>query len=296
MSLDSFFFLIKTAVVNFFKNLRLSLASITVLSVSMIVMGIFLIIIENVGVIISNLGSQNQVVIYLDENLSPDEITAYGITLSTSIGNIKTIEYKTKEEAMEEYKAGFGEEYQEIMKDLDPAILRNSYIIELTDIDKYDQTMYELRKIPGSANIVEKKEVIDKVKDIRDLLLFLSVWIMLFLIVISVFIIVNTVKSVIYARRDEIFIMKYCGAADFFIKLPFFIEGVLIGLVSGIIGYVVLRFLYSYTLMPILQEFGFFSPVSFTTGLPVLLLVFLALGSVVGGFGSVIPLKKYLEV
>jgi len=295
MSLDSIIFLIKTAISNFFKNLRLSVASISVLSICLLVFGVSLVIIQNVNIVIDNIGAQNQVVVYLDEKLDEQGIIDYKSALD-KIDNISNITYKSKEVAMEEYKASFGEEYSDITADLDASILRNSFTIEMHDFDKYDQTMYEIKKIAGGANIVEKRDMVEKLQDIRDILSFFSAWIIVFLLGISFFIIINTVKTSIFARRSEIMIMKYCGATDLFISFPYFLEGLMIGIISGFIGYFALNYIYSFMLYPIFTDFGFFTPQLFTEGFPYMIWIFVGVGAVIGSFGSIFPLRKYLEV
>lgn len=295
MSFDSIFFLFKTAVSNFFKNIVLSIASISVLSVCLVIFGASLILIENVNIVIRNLGAKTQVVIYLDETLTDDEISTYRASLLT-IGNIKTADYKSKEQAMEEYKASFGEEYADITADLDASILRNSFTVSMKDPEKYDQTIYEIGKLRGAANIVEKRDVIERISYIRDVISFLCAGIMVFLFAISVFIIISTVKTAVYARREEISIMKYCGATDLYIKFPYFIEGLMIGVLSGILGYFVLKMIYGYILYPIFIDFGFFTPQSFTDAFTYIIWVFVGVGALIGSFSSVLPVRKYLDV
>ncbi len=295
MSIDSILFLIKTSLSNFFKNIRQSLASISVLSICLVVFGVSLVIVQNVNIVIENLGAQNQVVVYLDETLEEQEIVNYKTELDR-IDNISSIVYKPKEIAMEEYKESFGDEYSDITADLDASILRNSFIIEMRDFDKFDQTLYEIEKIEGAANIVQKKDVIEQIQKIRDIISFLSAWIIVFLLGISFFIIINTVKTVIFARRNEIMIMKYCGASDGFIRFPYFLEGLLIGILSGFIGYFALNYIYSFILYPIFTDFGFFTPQLFTEGFAYMIWVFVGVGAVIGSLGTVFPLRKYLEV
>lgn len=295
MSVDSILFLVKTSISNFFKNIRLSLASISVLSICLVVFGVSLVLVQNVNLFIENLGAQNQVVVYLDEDLEEQGIVDYKAALD-KIDNVSSIVYKPKEIAMEEYKQSFGEEYADITADLDASILRDSFIIEMRDFDKFDQTLYEIEKIEGSANIVQKRDVIDQIQNIRDIISFFSGWVIVFLLGISFFIITNTVKTVIFARRNEIMIMKYCGASDGFIRFPYLLEGLLIGIISGCIGYFALNYIYSFVLYPIFTDIGFFTPLLFTEGFAYMIWIFIAVGAIIGSLGTVFPLRKYLEV
>lgn len=295
MSLDSFFFLIKTSFTNLFRNRIFTVASVLALTVCMSLIGTSFIFLQNVNAIIDSLGKQNQLVIYVDENMTSEELTEYGNALN-QIDNIVTpITYKSKEQAMEEYKSSFGEEYSEITEGLDPSILRNSFIIEMKDFTKYDQTLFEIQKIEGAANIVQKKEVIDSLSNIKDILMFLFAVAILFLLVVSFLVIGSTVKSEIASRKNEIYIMKYCGASDLFVKFPFFLEGIFIGIISGILGFFALNILYYYIFYQIIMELAFITPVSFLDNFSAMLLIFIIGGAIIGGFGMIMPLHKYLN-
>ena len=119
---------------------------------------------------------------------------------------------------------------------------------------------------------------------------------MIFLFVISIFVITNSVKASVYARKDEIAIMKYVGATDLFIKLPFFIEGLIIGIVAGMISNLLLVAVYNGIISPILAEIDFITPVNISTGHGYLTAIFILVGGLVGVLGSVLPVKKYLKV
>lgn len=295
MSFDSFLFLIRTSFSNLFRNRIFTAASILILTVCMSLIGTSVIFLQNVNAIINSLGKQNQLVIYIDENLSSEELTEYGNALSKIDNIVSPITYKSKEQAMEEYKSSFGEEYSEITEGLDPSILRNSFIIEMKDFTKYDQTLFEIQKIKGAANIVQKKEVVDSLSNIKDILMFLFIIAILFLLVVSLLVISSTVKSEIAARKNEIYIMKYCGASDFFVKFPFFFEGIFIGIISGILGFFILNLLYYYIFYQVIIELAFITPVSFLDNFSTIILIFILGGALIGGFGMIMPLRKYLN-
>ena len=186
-------------------------------------------------------------------------------------------------------------------------MFRPSFIFELRDLTKFDQTMYELEKIEeigkfssgenaGKPAIRSPYEVVTKLISIREVLKALTVCIMLIFLITAVFIITNSVKLSVFARKDEIHIMKYVGATDFYIQLPYFIEGMLVGLFSGVLSYFIQIGVYQAVLVPILQDLELFSPVLLQDGIGYLFWIFVGCGLVVGALGSVFPVKKYLNV
>ena len=294
MSFNSFFFLLRSAITNIFKNLLLTIASVTVLSICLVILGSSLLIIGNVNIFIEEIGGKSQIVIFLDDSLDSAGIQNFNDQLS-NIPNIKNITYVTREEALEKYKASLGKN-QELFNDLEADTLRNSFIFDVDDISKFDQTIYEVNKIKGIGYIRERRDLVDRILDIRQVLSFLSIWIVAFLFIISIFVITNSVKLSVFSRRLEISVMKNVGATDFFIQLPYFIEGIIIGLLAGGLAILAQGYVYNYILAPILADLGFFSPVSINGNFDFFTWCFLGVGAFVGIIGSVYPVKKYLKV
>lgn len=303
MSLDSIFFVLKRSVSNIFHNIVLSFASISILIACLVIFGVTLMLSENITYFIEGVGSETKVVVRLEEDLEEEQIKAYGEALAKidnivkEDGNGKTgIIFESKEQALENYKNTFTDASPEINETLDAEIFRNAYIFEVEDLSKLDQTIYEVEKIEGAAKIQLQRDIVDKLENIKGVLAFLFTAIMVFLFILSVFVITNSVKASVYARKNEIAIMKYVGATDFFIRLPFFFEGLIIGVFSGIISNIILVYLYNSVISPVLAEIEIITPVNISSGHSYLTLVFILCGAAVGVLGSVLPVKKYLKV
>ena len=298
MSFDSFLFIIKRAVSNIFRNIVLSLASVSILVACLLIFGVTIMLSENVTTFIDGVGGETRVVVYLEDGLTDAQIAEYGEKLAQIDNIVKdNIVFESKEQALENYKKTYsGEEYDDINASLDADIFRNSYIFEVEDLSKFDQTVYEVGKIDGGAKINERRDIVKKLNDVKGIVSFLFACIMIFLFVISIFVITNSVKASVYARKDEIAIMKYVGATDLFIKLPFFIEGLIIGIVAGMISNLLLVAVYNGIISPILAEIDFITPVNISTGHGYLTAIFILVGGLVGVLGSVLPVKKYLKV
>ena len=194
------------------------------------------------------------------------------------------------------FQKTFTDENSDINDNLDADIFRNAYIFEVEDLSKFDQTIYEVEKIEGGAEISHRRDLVQSLNDYENIVAFLFACIMVFLFILSVFVIMNSVKASVYARKNEIAIMKYVGATDFFIRLPFFIEGLIIGIFSGIISNILLIYIYNAVISPILSEIDFISPVDISSGHFYLTLIFIICGGLIGMLGSVLPVKKYLKV
>lgn len=304
MSFDSFFFAFRSAVRNIFRNAVLSLASISVLTVCLVLFGSMTLFIQNVNAFLDSVGSENEIVIYLEESVTDEQVDAVRAKLE-AIRNINAIRYESREQALENYIISTGN--PALTEGLDASVFRPSFIFELQDLTKFDQTMYELEKIEeigtfssgenaGKPAIRSPYEVVMRLINIREVLRALTVCLMLIFLITTVFIITNSVKLSVFARREEIHIMKYVGATDFYIQLPYFIEGMLVGMFSGVLSYFLQMGVYETILIPILRDLDLFSPILLQEGITYLLWIFVGCGLIVGALGSVFPVKKYLNV
>ncbi len=302
MSLDSFFFLVKSAVKSIFKNWLLTLASVTVLCVCLVSLGISLLITQNVNLFIEEVGDESQIVLFLDEELdinsNSEKIAEIEAKLRDPNGvgaNIENIYFRSKADSLEEYKSTLGENVW-LADDLDNDIFRASFVIEMKDLSKFDQTMYSIEKIDGISRIRDRRDIIQSIEHISRIISFMAFWVILIFVIISVLVITNSVKVSVYSRKHELNIMKYVGATDTFIQLPYFLEGIIIGLFSGILSVIILYVVYSKILSPTISEIGFFVPVPFSSVASLYTICFIIAGGIVGMIGSVFPVKKYLNV
>lgn len=292
--IDSLFFLIKTTFKNIFKNWILTIASISILTVCLVVLGSIALIFGNINLFINEVGDESQIVIYIEEDLSVDEITKINEELH-AISNIGNINYKSNVMILEEYKKSLGEDAW-LVEDLEAETFRNSFVFNIKDIEKFDQTIFEVEKIEGIATIKDRRDLVQKIVDIKEVLAFLSFWIIAIFLIISLVIITNSVKVSVYAKKQEIWLMKYVGSTDAFIEAPYFMEGIIIGLVSGALAIAAQIYVYTQVLEPILSDLGLINPININSVMTLLVIGFLAAGGIVGTVGSAYPVKKYLNV
>lgn len=291
MSFDSLWFLIKSAVNNLYRNLLLTVASVSVLTICLTLLGCTSMVVQNVNAFVEEVG-ESRVVVFLEEDMNDLEVVRFKEEL-LAIGNVGNVTYETKEQAVPNYLEMVGDNTG-MENAIDPEAFRDSLTFEVLNLSKYDQTIYEVEKLDGVGSIQERRDIVNKIQQIKQVISVLSVGVILLFFVVSMFIIMNSVKLSVYARRLEINIMKYVGATDLFIQLPYFIEGMILGLIAGIISFFLQFYLYQTVLAPLFSEL--FIPLSFVGQLSFWIPFFLLGGIVIGIVGSVYPVKKYLKV
>lgn len=292
--IDSLFFLIKSAFKNVFKNWLLTIASVSILAVCLVVLGSVMLIIGNINIFIDEIGDESQIVLYIEEDLTVEEITQINDSLH-EISNIGNINYKSNAMILEEYMDSLGDDAW-LFEDLEADTFRNSFVFNIKDIEKFDQTIYEVEKIEGIATIKERRDLVQRIVDIKEVLMFLSFWIVAIFLIVSLVIITNSVKVSVYAKKQEIWLMKYVGATDAFIEAPYFLEGIIIGLAAGGIAILAQIYVYNQVLSPILSDLGFINPLQINSVMSLIVFGFIIAGGVVGTIGSAYPVKKYLDV
>jgi cell division transport system permease protein len=296
MNRTSLLYFLREGFSGIWKNRLMSVVSIGILAACLIILGGFFLVFFNVNAFMDELAAQNEIVAFLDEALTEEQISGISTELG-SINNIATIAFISKEQALEEYKAEFANDSNALegLDEFNP--MRNSYHVTLKDLSQFDTTLYQIEQISGIANIRNHQDIAEKLVSLRNILYFISTALLIVLLVISVFIISNTIRLAMYVRKREINIMKYVGATDTFIRAPFLVEGILIGVISGLIAYLAIWYIYVRVITPAITTAigGFallpFEPLSFS-----MMLYMLIGGIVVGALGSLISIRRHLKV
>lgn len=282
-----------------FKNIKInglmSTASVFVLLACLVIMGSSVLLTSNINRFISKIEGQNEIVLFLNDENTAEQNATIGSKLRQT-ANVSEVNFVSKEQAFDEYKSEFGDEagLLEGLKENNP--LRNAYHIKIANLKKYDETLFIVKDIEGIAKIRDKREIVNKILKLREVLTFLSIWIVGILLFMSLFIISNTVRIAMYTRKLEINIMKFVGATDNFIRLPFLVEGFILGVLSGMVATLLQWFVYSKIIAPLLIDLSLFKPLLFgEVGFKVFGFFVLA-GMFVGALGSILPMRKYLKV
>jgi len=296
MKNKNFGYLFKEGIRGIFLHGFMSFATICVTIACLIIVGSFYLIMLNVNHIVSDLDKQNQVIAYVDETYTEAEAKSVGTQIN-KLGNISNAQFVTKEEALEKFIAS--QDNPENFSGLQADFFRHRYVITLETSEGMEQTTNELKAIPGVAKVMAKMEIAEGFATVRGILSIVSSAIIIVLLVVSLFIISNTVKLAIYDRKDEIGIMKMVGATNGFIRIPFVIEGFFIGLISAVIAFFAQWGIYDFLCGKIASldtATQLFAVVPFTTVLIRMIGTCIAAGLLVGVFGSLLSIRKFLDV
>ena len=294
MSSNGFFYAFKDAVHNLKVNSLMSLASVIVLIACIVITGTSILLVFNIDIFITTLENQNEIVLFIDENATDDEISELQSEIYL-IENVEFVTFVSKEQALEEYKQEYTDQ-AEALDALDENPLRHSFHVKIKDLELYDENAEELKALNNVARVREKKDTVQKIVNLRHVVTVLSFWIIGILLFMSVFIISNTVRLAMFTRKLEINIMKYVGATDSFIRRPFLFEGMLLGAVAGVISLAIQWYVYSHIIVPLLNDLSLFHPMLFGSVWNIIVPTFILGGMIIGTVGSIMPMRKYLNV
>ncbi|MBQ7504587.1 MAG: permease-like cell division protein FtsX [Ruminococcus sp.] len=284
-------YLIKEGFKNIWNNRIMSIASICVLVSCLVLTGSAVLFTLNVDKVVKSVEGSNETTFYLADNLSRVESVYVGRDIK-KIKNVKEAEYCSKDKAIERYKKMLGEEIFERMNEDNP--LPDAYIVKMKDIKKYKETVKEIMAIKGVSQVASRQETADRLAKIDGLVKTLSFWIVLALMIISLFIISNTIRATMHNRRFEISIMKSVGATNHFVRVPFVVEGMAIGLIAAIISTCGMIFLYD-GIMNIVTSVIPFTAIPLSDVFFYMAGAFVVAGVLIGMVSGIISIRKYLR-
>ena len=272
-----------------------SFASITVIAACLIIMGSFALLGVNVDSIINDMETESQILAFVDESLSQDDARLMEGAIR-SLSNVREVQFITREEAMEKYKSNF--EDTSIFDGIDASVFRNRYVIYLNDITLMAPTAEALRSIPGIADVSAEESIAQGFITVRNVVSVVTAILVVILLVVSIFMMSNTIKLATFTRREEIAVMKMVGASNGFIRFPFVVEGLILGLLGAGVGFLLEWGIYNFISNRIMESFGgnLFRAMSFSVIMTPLLAAYLALGVLVGAFGGAMAIRNYLKV
>lgn len=295
--LNNFMYSIKEGLKGLARNRSMAIASVASVSASLFVLGIMLCIVLNINFISEQTKEQfNSVQVFLEDNMTSEQIGSFKVELQ-KIDNIKSIKYESKDQALKNLKVRWGEKAYLLEGIENP--LQNSYIVEIADTEKADKLVSDISKLKNVEDISYYKDIVDQLNYISLTVNKFGLALMAILTFVSIFIIATTIKLTLYARKREIFIMKYIGATNWFVRWPFIVEGLILGFLGSLIAIGITYGLYS-----VVYEFLISSSLHFINGyliriediLGTVSAVFISMGIGIGTVGSVISVRRYLEV
>lgn len=283
---------------NVFKNKKSTIASIIIMCATMIIFGLFLIIGENVNHFVDNLKLQQGFQVFMKENATQEEMDQVKEDIR-ALDGISTIEFVSKEQGLNTMKEKLKDE-KGVLDGFNVQKIKASYIVRVTDLERSKTIQDEVEKIDNVVKITNSNETAMKLISIAKIIRIATGVILLLLIIISTFIISNTIKLTVHSRRKEISIMKYVGATNSFIRWPFIVEGIVIGIISSMISILIVGGTYNIITTKMaasdfVRVMGM-NLVGLNEMLVSIIAVYLILGIGIGTVGSVVSMRKYLKV
>lgn len=292
MKLSSLKYLIIEGFKNIWTNRSMALASVGVLTACLVLTGAAALISIDMNILINSITEQNEVTVYLDDDITALDAIDIGYKIQ-AVDNIDTCKFYSKEEAILEYEDNLGNLYADIEKD-NP--LPHAFKVSLKDLSLYNSTIEKLSNIDGVQDVSNQQDIARQLTKLRNLIVTIGIWTVIILVIVSLFIVQNTIKMTMYSHRFEISIMKSVGATNAFVRVPFIIEGMLIGIVSAIISIILLMFSYDIILSMLKNIVSLVQVcIPFEDVAIIMTIIFVIAGAIFGSIGASISIRKFLK-
>lgn len=288
-------YLIKEGLRSVFKHGFMSFASVSILIACLLIMGSFSLLAVNIDALITDLESENEMLAFVDETLSDEEAMAIEPYI-LALPNVSDAQFVSRETAMEDFRETQG--YDDAFEGLEPETFRHRYVIHLDDIAYMADTKLDVEAVSGIAEVSVQLQIAQGLVTVRNIVSAVSAILIVILFVVSVFIMSNTVKLTTFGRREEIAIMRMVGATNSFIRTPFIIEGLVLGIFGAALAFFAQWGLYTLICDSVMASIAgsLVNVVTFDVLMLPVGLVFLGVGVFVGLFGGSIAIKNYLKV
>lgn len=295
MKLSTSEYFIKEVYTSFKRNIWMTLASIFTVVLSLFILGFFSIVILNLNKMADTLESQVQISVYLKDDLSQEEIDETKETLS-KIEGLQDIKFTTREEAMEKFKERLGDQQflLDALDDTNP--LPDSFSLTVTSPQQVKTIADTAAALDSVESASYSQDIINHLFNLTHLIRLIGVALIILLTGAAIFIISNTIRLTVFARRKEIAIMKYVGATDWFIRWPFLLEGICLGFIGGGLATIFLYIVYNQVIQEIYEAMAFFPLIPQHPFIDYISLAILVAGIIIGALGSTISLKRFLKV
>ncbi len=288
-------YLTKEGIRNVWSNRLMSIASVAVLTSCLVLIGIAVMLFVNVDAMLENVEDQNVIMVYLNDGLSDDKINKVGADIRM-LPNIGSADFVSKDDAYQAQLDSMGADAN-LLDGLKDNPMPDSYKVTLDDLIDYDNVLKMLETIDNVDSVRGNSDLAGKIRDVRTGVTYISLGIIIMLLAVSLFIIANTVRVTMYNRRLEISIMKAVGATNWFIRWPFIIEGVVIGIIAGFVSLALVFGLYELAMGQFGTIFTLFGTkeISFLPYALPMLAAFIVVGVSAGVFGSIFSMTRYLK-
>lgn len=301
MKLSSMNYLFSQGIKNIWTNRIMSFTSFCILMVSLLLIGFSTLCIANINSIVGSVENKNEVIIFLDDDVTDDDIEQMGTKLR-NMDNIAEVNFYSKEEAFEEIKAGI-ENSDELFNYVgDESPLPDSYRVKVKDIEKMSRTLMDINRLNGIYTVKAPNDFVKILTELKSFISLLSVVVLGALVVVSLVIILNASRASVDMRKREIAIMRFVGATNSFIKIPFFVEGMTIGVLAGLVAAVITVVGYRELNNVLMQDTTIWTAMGITGLISLndiiwkIFIGYIAAGALISAVGTVMSTRKYVKV
>ncbi|MDQ7822475.1 MAG: permease-like cell division protein FtsX [Candidatus Eremiobacteraeota bacterium] len=291
MSNFSYFF--REVYINMKRNVLMSAASISTVLILSLMLGFFIIIVMNLNYWSENLVKQLQIVVYISDDFNERQIKVLKSSLETTAG-VSTITYIPKDEALKKLREKLKNQLE--LSEIGKNPLPNSFEITVSEPGKIPHVASLIRHYPGIEKVRYGENITSKLISINKAVHWVGIIIVSALLISTIFIVSNTIRITVFARRKEISIMQLVGAANWFIRWPFILEGVLQGVIGSLISVILLKVAYGYLIPKVHMALPFLIMVPAHSLIALVTLTLLGTGFIVGAAGSLISVNKFLRL
>ncbi len=295
MRLNRYGYLIREGFRSIFTHGFMSFASVTIIMACLIIMGSVSLLSLNIDALIKDLEDQNEVVAFVEESID-DESAAEAIGSELrKIENVQSVEFVSRKNAMAKFMSNYD---SDLMEGIDETVFRHRFVVHLTDISSMAQTKARLEDVDGIAEAKAHTQYAKAFISIRNVVTVVSLVLIVILVFVSIFIMTNTIKLATISRKEEIAIMKMVGATNSFIRMPFVVEGLVLGLLGGGLAYLAEWGIYDGLTVKVVNSMSasYLNIIPFRSVAVYVLIIYLGLGIMVGVFGGMNAIRNYLKV
>ena len=296
---SNFSYLMKQGVVSVWRNRMMSFASFCIIMVSLLLISLSLLIVADVNIVIGNAEDKNEILVYVSDADQTDlDAVEQKIKSNSYVANVV---FYSKEEAWENQKAQM-EEYAELFDALTENPMPDTFRVTISDLSKIETVKSDFETIKGVDSVSAPYDFASVLVSLRTTLGIIGGAVLIALIIVCVVIVYNSTRSSVFARRKEIGIMKSVGATNFFIKFPFFIEGMFIGIIAGIVSWLLTKLAYESLVsffagdLTIWQILGLVNVIQFSDVMWIALAFNCVAGAFLGAVGTILSMGKHLKV
>ena len=288
-------YMVRETLISLKRHNWMSIASISTVAVSLFVLGIFMILVLNMNRMASFLESQVQISVYLKDDLSKEDIRGIGDDIR-GLQGIDTVEYISRADAEKRLRERLGEQAYLLDALGEENPLPDSYEVTVRDPSMVETAAKAIAEFSGVEQTKYGQDVVEHLFDITRLIRIFGLVLMLLLAGATLFIISNTIRLTVFARRKEVAIMKYVGATDWFIRWPFVLEGIVMGFAGGVVAAIALKLVYAAAAAKIYDTLAFFPLIPEQPFMTIIGMLIVISGMAIGALGSSISLKRFLKV